>query len=186
MNFDLHRNYHKYFMYFNKWLNLQENNLHNLFASTIQAFPLTTKRQHSTDTVKITELNWVPFLGVNTLFVKGLAQNGQNEYNPMILFKNVSYHPLKDNLNWVEIVASDGRNYIFEKLNDENSTSVRCNCEDFKWRGNYANFLDKSLFGVKRKKYESQGGPSVNPTNSPMLCKHLIKLVKVLENSGIY
>lgn len=178
----------KYYMRFQNWLNLNESNLQDLYINTVQAFPLTTKRQHATDPVKIVELNWTPFLGVKTLFIKGLAQSGESgkEYNPMILFKGVSYHKSKDELNWIEITANDGRNYVLERLNTNNEVLVRCNCSDFKWRFNYFDYEDQSLYGKVRKKYEANARPgSSNPLELPGMCKHLIKLVHSLEHAGI-
>jgi hypothetical protein len=175
-------------MLFQEWLVLDESNLHQLYASTVQAFPRTTKRQHAIDPVRIVELSWNPFVGVGTLFIKGLAQSGESgkEYNPMVLFKGVNYHDSKDSQDWIEIVASDGRNYIFDKLNDENKVLVRCNCPDFAWRFNYFNHQDGSLYGRVRRKYEANTAPgTANPQELPGMCKHLIKLVRALDHAGI-
>jgi hypothetical protein len=175
-------------MRFQNWLDLQESNLHDLYASTVQAFPRTTKRQHAIDPVRIVELNWTPFLGVKTLFIKGLAQSGESgkEYTPMVLFKGVSYHDSKDHQNWIEIVASDGQHYVFERLNDDNEVLVRCDCADFKWRFNYFDWQDDSLYGRVRKKYDATANPgSANPLELPGMCKHLIKMVQALDHAGI-
>lgn len=175
-------------MRFNKWINLQESNLQDLYTSTVQAFPRTTKRQHAIDPVEIVEINWTPFLGVNTLFIKALAHSGESgkEYNPMILFKNVAYHPSKTNENWIEIAANDGQNYVFEKLNGDNEILVRCNCADFSWRFNYFDHEDRSLYGKVRRKYEANVNPgSANPLEMPGMCKHLIKLTRTLDHAGI-
>lgn len=173
-------------MKFQNWLELNESNLQSLYTNTVKAFPYTTKRQFATDTIKIAEMVWTPFLGVKTLFVKGLAQNQGKEYNPMILFKKVEYYDSKNEKNWVEITANDGKNYIFEKINDENDVLVRCNCPDFRFRFNFYDHIDKSLFGKKVKKYESLGiGPPANPQELPGMCKHIIKLIKSLGKAGI-
>lgn len=171
-------------MKFKLWM---ESNLIDLYQSTVDGFPRTTKRQHAIDPIHIIEVNWSPFLGVKTLFVKGIAHSEESgkEYSPMVLFKGVNYHNSKDRQDLIEIVGKDGRNYVLEKINIENDVLVRCDCNDFKWRGTYADHLDHSLYGRNRKKYESLGGPPANPTNAPMMCKHLIKLVKSLSESGI-
>lgn len=174
-------------MRFQEWLHqLDESTLVDLHQSTVAAFPRTTKRQHATDTVRIVELAWTPFLGVKTLFIKGRAQNEGREYQPMVLFKGVRYHPTKDQRDWVEIVASDGKNYVLEKLKYENTdVLLRCDCPDFRWRFNYYDHLDGSLYGSKRKKYESAGGTAANPLQLPGMCKHLIKLVTSLDHAGL-
>lgn len=175
-------------MRFQDWLVLQESNLQDLYASTVQAFPRTTKRQYAIDPVRIVELSWTPFLGVKTLFIKGLAQSGESgkEYSPMVLFKGVNYHQIKENQDWIEIVASDGHNYVFERLNKGNDVLLRCDCADFRWRFNYFDHQDGSLYGRVRKKYEANVNPgSANPLELPGMCKHLIKLVQSLDHAGI-
>jgi len=164
--------------------NLYESSLKELYQSTVKTFPSTTKRQYAIDTIKIVSLRWIPYLGVKTLYIKALAQNTENskEYNPIILFKDIVYIYKKEK-NSVEILDSNQKKYIINKIQD-NDVLVRCNCKDFYWRGNYADHLDKSLYGTKRTPYK--GRYSVNPNNEPMICKHLIKLYKVLSNSGLF
>lgn len=158
-----------------------ESSLDDLYSSAVEAFPGTRKRQHAIDPVRIVGMRWTPFLGLRTLFVRGLAQNEGRTYDSIILFKDVNYG------HGIPIVASDGREYLLERLSiEDNDVLVRCNCGDFYWRGNFANYLDNSLFGRKRKKYESLGIlPPANPTDAPMLCKHLMKLSYALRDAGI-
>lgn len=161
-----------------------ETSIKDLYKSTIKTFPNTSKRQHATDTIVIEQLQWIPFKGVKTLFIKGLAKNEGKKYECIMLFKNINY---KDNegKKIIKIKTSSGLEQFVEQVDsNKNDVMVRCNCKDFYWRGNYSNHLDKSLFGRKRTKYESKGLFSVNPSNSPMICKHLIKLTKILKESN--
>ena len=170
-------------MKFEQWF-ITENSLKDLYTSTVKAFPKATRRQYAIDPIKISKLHWVPYLGLKTLYLKGLAQNTENgkEYMPSILFKNVKYGT---GFN-VKIVANNGKSYEFNRIDPNSDVLVRCNCKDFYWRGNYADHLDKSLFGRKRSPYIPTGNrPSVNPNNDPMLCKHIIKLYRVLPKSMI-
>lgn len=162
-----------------------EGSFNDIYLSTINSFPNTSKRQNAIDTIKIVRLKWVPYLGVKTLFIKGLAQNidNGNEYNPIILFKKVNFLRNKKN-NYVKIVDNFGKYYWIEKIKN-NDVLLRCNCKDFFWRGNYADYLNKYLYGSKRKKYNSKGVLRVNPNNDPMVCKHLIKLYITLDKAGI-
>lgn len=161
---------------------INESSLAELYTSTVKAFPKTTLRQFATQPIIITKLDWVPFPGLGTLFIKGLAQHEGREYNPMLLFKEVKY-----GVNEVSIWGSDGLPYQFQKLSLEGTeVFVRCNCPDFYWRFNFANSSSKSLFGRKRAKYESKGIlPPVNPTNAEGMCKHLMKTVHVIRESGV-
>ena len=160
-----------------------ESSLEDLYQSAVEAFPHTTMRQHATDTIIITNLRWTPYLGMRTLFIKALAQNEGREYSPIILFKKVNY-----NSDEVKIIDSAGKEYSFGKLSLENTDVVlRCNCADFFYRFNYYDHLDKSLYGRKRRKYESKGvGPPANPLELPGICKHLMKTAHVLREAGIF
>lgn len=174
-------------MKFENWFNIQESNLHDLYLSTVDAFPNTKKRQHAIDPVQVLEVSWMPFVGVKTLFVKGrvFSEESGKEYSPMILFKGLNYHAKKENKNWVEIKAKDGKKYVFERIQG-NDILLRCDCADFKWRFNYYDHLDKSLYGRVRGKYEALHDPgSANPLELPGMCKHLIKFARILENVGI-
>lgn len=174
-------------MHFQNWLLFKESNFQDLYTSTVNAFPKTTKRQHATDLIQIIELNLTPFLGVKTLFVKGVAHSEEsgNQYFPMILFKGVNYHNSKDNPNWID-VANNGRNYILERIDTKNDVLVRCDCKDFYWRFNHTDHIDTSLYGRVRKKYEAKINPgSANPLEMPGMCKHLIKLMQTIGHIGI-
>lgn len=174
-------------MKFNSWLELNESSLNDLYTSTVNAFPRTRKRQHAIHEISISDLHFVPYQGVRTLFVRSLAQNIEKgtEYKPMILFKNVKYHASRSG-NLTEIIASNGRNYFFERLKLQQDVVLRCNCKDFYWRFNYTDKVDRSLYGTVRKKYEAQFNPgSANPLELPGMCKHLIKLAHSLYDYGI-
>lgn len=174
-------------MDFYKWVSLQESNLEGLYSDTVRAFPRTTKRQHSIDEIAILGLSATPYLGVRTLFVKGMAKNEVNgrDYSPIILFKGVRYLP-SDRAGSAHITAGDGRRYFFERLSQRNEVVLRCNCKDFHWRWNYTDHLDRSLYGSLRRKYEASERPgSSNPLGLPGMCKHLIKLAKSLSDADI-
>ena len=161
-----------------------ETSIKNLYKSTVESFPSTSKRQNAIDTIIIEQLQWIPFKGVKTLFIKGLARSESKKYECIMLFKNINYKQ-KEEKKVIKIKTSTGSEEFIEQVDSsKNDVLVRCNCADFYWRGNYADHLDKSLFGRKRAKYESKGFPSVNPSNSPMICKHLIKLSKILKESN--
>lgn len=161
---------------------LNESSFDDLFRSSVRAFPKTTKRQHAVDPIVIEELRWTPFKGMKTLFIKGHARNEDKHYNTLLLFKNVDYSK-----NDIRITGSDGLIHELGKLSLENTDIlVRCNCADFNWRFNFYNHTDKSLYGRKRAKYEGSIGPPANPSHLPGMCKHLMKTVYVLRDSGIF
>jgi hypothetical protein len=155
-----------------------------LYNSAIAAYPNTTRRQHATDTIKIENVRWTPFLGMNTLLLRVRADNTADNggiYNPLILFKKVKYEgPIK-------IIASDnGQTNYISPLSLENNVLVRCSCGDLFWRFHHEDFQDRSLTGPDRKPYEaiSNRGP-INPTHAIGVCKHLIKTIWHLQEKGI-
>lgn len=167
----------------NEWLILGESSINDLYDKAVAAFPKTTMRQHATHPILIEKIDWTPFLGMNTLFVKGQARNEDRHYTPMILFKGMNY-----GTGEVNLTASDGQKVSFDKISAESTDAlVRCNCDDFKWRFNYYNHLDKSLYGRKRAKYEAKFNPdSANPQKSSGMCKHIMKMMQALEHSNIF
>lgn len=166
---------------FRTWL---ESSVQDLYQSAVDAFPHTTMRQHAVEPIRITRMAWTPFLGMKTLFIKGHAVNENRHYNPIIVFKKVNYDPKQ---NAVAFVAADnGQTYHIERLSmDATNVVLRCECKDFFWRFNYYDWLDHSLFGRKRKKYEGLGLWEANPMHMPGMCKHLMKLAFHLRNVGL-
>jgi hypothetical protein len=165
---------------------MNEASLVHLYDSTVKAFPKTQFRQHATHTIRFPKLDLLPFLGVKTLFVKGLAQNEGREYSTYIVFKNVNYKP-EDKIDLVEITGSDGLPYKFKKLiAEKHDVLVRCSCPDFKWRWSYWDGQQKCLYGAKPKPYDpvSNRGPA-NPLELEGMCKHTLKLVEALKDAGI-
>jgi hypothetical protein len=164
-----------------------ESSLNELYRSAVEAFPHTTKRQHATHTIEVTNLVWTPFIGMKTLMVKGLAQNEGKEYTCYMVFKNVLYHPDRDDVGLVEVRDITGAQYLLERLSlEDTDVLVRCSCPDFAWRFNYSDHLSHDLMGRKRKKYEAIHNPgSANPNNDKGLCKHLMKMSQIIAGSNV-
>lgn len=174
-------------MNFNDWLTLNEENLPDLYTSTVRAFPRTTKRQNAIDEIDIMSVLATPYRGVRTLLLRGHARNDTNgrEYSPIMLFKGVRY---RDSMTpgVIEIASRDGRRHMLERLGPGNDVLVRCDCQDFYWRFNYEDRRNGVLWGRPRRKYEASFNPgSSNPLELPGMCKHLIKMARSLGDTGI-
>lgn len=161
---------------------IDESSVEELYASAVNAFPATTKRQHAVDPIVVEELRWTPFRGMGTLYVKGVIRNEMKHYDTSILFKGVDYTQKN-----VTLMASDGLLYEMGRLSLENDdVLVRCNCPDFKWRFSFYNHLDKSLYGRKPRKYEAvTSRPPANPQQMPGMCKHVMATVRALQHAGL-
>lgn len=158
---------------------LDESSLVQLYNSAVKAFPNTTKRQHATGPVQIVDLGWMPFFGMNTLFVNATAQNEDREYNTIVLFKKVNYG---NGPGYVRLVDSTGMPFSMRPITEEQEVLVRCNCPDFRWRFNYYDHIDYSLYGRKAPKYtaKTNRGPA-NPSELPGMCKHLMKMSESMD-----
>lgn len=164
---------------------LTETTLSNLYNNIKIAFPKTQKREYATDPIFIDKITWVPFLGMKTLFTKGLARSDEKKYDCIILFKKVDYEKSLGK-NIIKIKMSNGKDYFVKKIRvNDNDVLVRCNCPDFSYRFNYYNHLDKSLYGRKRSKYYGKNLWKANEMELPGFCKHLIKMTKALKEANL-
>lgn len=167
------------------YFRLDETTFTQLYNATITAFPNTKYRHNVVDTIKVKNVKFVPYQGLNTLFIKSLAENTEKntEYKTMVLIKNINY---KNQKNAIKIYDEYGKSYNLERPKISiNDVLVRCGCKDFHWRFNYYNSLDKSLYGNKRQEYASKGTFEANPSKSPGVCKHLMKLFEQLIKKKI-
>lgn len=162
------------------YIRLDETTFAQLYNATISAFPNTKYRHNVVDTIKVRNVKFVPYQGLNTLFIQALTENIEKntEYKTMALLKDIDYKNIKKP---IKIFDEYGKQYVLEKpLINKNDVLIRCNCKDFMWRFNYYNSLDKSLYGRTRAKYESIGTTKINPSKSPGACKHILKLFEHL------
>lgn len=84
--------------------------------------------------------------------------------------------------------ATDGNTYYasYDRVTSLD-VKVRCTCKDFRWRFAYYNSGDDSLYGNPPPPYISQTDrPPANPSNTPGVCKHLMKLKKELEKEEFF
>ena len=164
---------------------LWESTFDDLFDSAVVAFPNTKMRQHATDPIHVAGFKWTPFPGVRTFLLRSVATNEDRQYRPLILFKNVIY---KDGpgpgVLGLRISINETR-YIEKLTPDHHHILVRCDCPDFFWRFNYYDYVNRSLYANKRKKYENKGGPPANPKKLPGMCKHLMKMMYTMQEAGL-
>lgn len=167
-------------------INFLEVSLQKLYDNSVIAFPFTTKRQYAIDPVIVEHLDWVPFLGVKTLFVKATVKNEGRKNEAIMLFKGVKYS-LKEEKKTIPIMASSGKKVFIEQISmEKNDILVRCSCKDFYWRFMHFDKKESSLFGKDRKKYEAISNPgSSNPKELAGICKHLIKMGKTLRTANL-
>lgn len=164
----------------------EDSSYTDLYRGITTAFPNTQRRHNATGPVQIVRLEYVPFTGSNNLRIDGQARSGGNTYNPHIMFREVEFQE-EDLPTNATIKAVDNQEYHIAPINLANvNVRVKCDCLDFYWRFAAWNSRDDSLIGNPPPPYTPTGNrPPVNPTQTPGVCKHLIKLIQELRTARV-
>lgn len=166
---------------------LDEVTLADLERDTVSGFPNTTKRQHATDPIHITQMKLIPAVPTGDLICDAEASSGPKTYDPKILFLDTTYEDDDTGTN-VTFTAVDGDTYNIQPISlSRSNCKVRCNCLDFYYRFHNQNANKDALYGQLRPPYhrKTDTRPPANPENVNGLCKHLIKVVQSLRQAGL-
>lgn len=150
-------------------------------------WPNTKKRQNATGEVVIQNIQYIPYIGTKFLHVKSTSQSNGHAYRQALQFVKVVFENA-DTPNNVTATATDGEEFHCQPIDLTNhNAKVRCSCLDFYYRFAFHNSGDNSLVGRAPPLYhrKTTNRPSVNPNAVPGLCKHLLKLVEILQGSGL-
>ena len=168
----------------------ERSNYNQLYQSAVRAFPRTRKRQHATGPIQIVRMDFTPYVGTRNLLVRGQARSGTYNnvyYKPMLFFNEVQYEEEENQQN-VSLKATTGEDYNIQPINlRDNIVRVRCDCLDFYFRFSPWNFSNDDIYGPKPKPYvrKTNHYPPANPSRSPGICKHVMKLAQACEESGL-
>ena len=166
----------------------ERSSYQDLERRTITAFPRTRKRQHATHPVQIVRTDFTPYIGTRNLLVRGQAKSGTYNnvfYKPMLFFNEIQFED-EDTAENVSFKVAGGEDYHMQPIDlSDNIVRVRCDCLDFYFRFSPWDFSNDDLFGPKPKTYvrKTNTYPPVNPTRSPGICKHIMKLVLTLRDA---
>lgn len=166
----------------------ERSSYQDLERRTITAFPRTRKRQHATHPVQIVRTDFTPYIGTRNLLVRGQAKSGTYNnvfYKPMLFFNEIQFED-EDTPQNVSFKVSGNEDYHMQPIDlSDNIVRVRCDCLDFYFRFSPWDFSNDDLFGPKPKPYvrKTNTYPPVNPTRSPGICKHIMKLVLTLRDA---
>ena len=80
-------------------IQLDERSFTGLQQSTLRFQPPTTKRQHATDPIRITQLQLNPAVPSRILKVEEVAQSGQKTYDPVLQFNQIDFEEEDTNQN---------------------------------------------------------------------------------------
>lgn len=165
---------------------LLETTFAELENQTLRTFPNTPNRHNAVNPVQITQIKLTPSVDAGELLVEAVAKGGQN-YQPKMLFEGVEYQE-EDAPDNITFTASNGDEYHVAPISlKQNNVKVFCTCLDFYYRFATWNANDKSLLGTAPPPYirKTQTRPPVNPSKTPGVCKHLLKLATELVTSKI-
>ena len=148
--------------------------------------PKTKKREYAVDEIQVKQLKLIPYHNTGQLEVTGTITSGGSTYDTTIMFDNIEYHET-DEPNNVSFVGSDGDEHHITMIQlSRSNVKVRCGCLDFYWRFASYNAKDVSLHGEAPSPYQSRTNrPPVNTRSVPGVCKHLLKTVIALKQTGI-
>lgn len=165
---------------------IQEASYGTLDANTRSKMPPTTKRQHVVPKQYVQTLTLIPALPSKSLKVETTVKGETSNYNTILQFDNVSFEKIETTKN-VEVTGVDGKKYYIKPINlKSNNVKVHCDCLDFKWRFSLWNLRNNSLYGQAPSPYTNKSNrPPVNPLKVPGVCKHLIKTVETLQETGL-
>lgn len=165
---------------------LEEDSTYNQLDTNIRrGFPDTNKRQNATGPVSITKLEYIPYED-GQLRAQAEAVSQGNRYQPVIMFRDVQYEPENLPTN-VTLRAANGQEFHIQPIPlAQVNVRVRCTCLDFYFRFSSYNSSDNSLAGAAPQPYLAKGErPPANPQQVPGVCKHIIKVVDRLKQSGV-
>lgn len=167
-------------------LTLEEATYAELERNTLNSMPPTDKRQNATPRVRVDKLELVPARESGALMVKASIVGEHSKYHTSVLFEDVIYDDA-DQADNVTFTGSDNNDYHIEPIElARNNVKVNCSCLDFYWRFATWNHQANSLDGDPPPPYVKRTTrPPVNPAKVPGVCKHILKTIEALQNSGV-
>lgn len=173
-------------------LKLFERSMGSLMSVTRSSFG--PDRENDSRRVQVKDVEYIPLVEQGMIQVKAntFSSMGGSPYQTIIVLNNMQYineetfdSASPDMLNFT---SADGTEYYVQSpQNRKSDAKVRCTCEDFRWRFAAYNDGDQSLQGDPPDAYiKTTDRPSVNPSNTPGVCKHLIKLKNEIERENFF
>ena len=182
-------------MQINTVLKLFERTMPSLISVTRSSFG--NDRENDSNRVQVKDVEYIPMVQEGILQVRAntYSEPGVGPYQSVIVLNGVQFvnedeynQANETGENIFNMTSSGGTDfYIQYEPAATVDVRVRCTCEDFRWRFAAYNYSDGSLQGDPPDTYvKKTDRPSVNPADTPGVCKHLIKLKKELERENFF
>lgn len=165
---------------------LQEATYAELEQKTVQFTPITTKRQHAVDPLRVVSMELTPAKENGILVAKATVQSEGTKYTATISFAGVEYHN-DDQAGNISFKGSGGDDDHITPINlREHDCKVSCDCLDFYWRFATQNAKVGSLDAKAPPPYSKRTNrPPANLKNTPGVCKHIMKVVVALRDAKL-
>lgn len=144
-------------------------------------------REEKSRKIQVFTTTFLPSLQNNALEVRAKTRSKNDTYDSRIYFENVEFAD-ETTPNVASFKGSDNENYYIIPIDNNSNVKVNCTCLDFYYRFSIWNNQKNSLIGDVPppyiKKRESNREP-VNPSKSPGVCAHIIKLFDYVKREGL-
>lgn len=145
-------------------------------------------RKQKAGTVNLQNLTFIPMVANGNLKIgANTTSNNGHDYWTTILIDNVQYLD-EEEPNCYTFEGSDNSEYYIQRITKNSNIKVNCSCLDFHYRFSVWDNRFKALDGNPPPPYvrKTQTRPSVNPMQSPGLCKHIIGLMDDLRSQNLF
>lgn len=168
---------------------LYERTLGSLVRSTTSAFG--NSRESKANLIQINDIKFIPSIEQGILHIKSSVVGEQfHNYEVDIVMQGITFSDNPEEISgdmYKLVLTPETDYYVDYTSNSNNDVEIRCTCNDYRWRFAYYNGIDGSLYGELPPPYagDSNSQP-VNPTKSPGVCKHVMKVVNELEKEEFF
>lgn len=164
---------------------LLESSFTQLYNNTKNNF--TTSRDENSKRVQVTTTAFIPSLQNNSLEIRAKTNTDGKRYDSVIYFEDVEYLNDDNPSNYsISFMGPDNSEYRIVPISSNANVKVNCTCLDFHYRFATWNAAADSLYGTPPPPYvKKTNNKEANPSHTPGVCKHLIKLFDYIINQKI-
>jgi hypothetical protein len=147
------------------------------------------ERKQRAGKVKMNNMTFIPMQSNGVLKVgANTTSNNGHDYWTTMVFTNVNYLQEGDaDQDAYEFNGNDGTEYKIQRLPRNTQVKVNCSCLDFHYRFAVWDDRFRSLDGNPPPPYVKHSNrPSVNPTQSPGVCKHIMSMMDDLRSERLF
>lgn len=165
---------------------LMEYSFQKLHTDTKTKFD--TPRDQNSKRVQVFTTNFIPSVQNNSLEIRAKTKTDKGAYDSLIYLENVEYVQDESDPSVVSFKSADNTEHFIKPVEAGSNVKVNCTCLDFYYRLAVWNDKNNALQGDAPQPYVRKPNsrrPPANPSKTPGVCKHLIKLFDHIKREGI-